>query len=114
MVGHAEQADLVGQQMPVRIDGDVADIGEHAGDEIGAAAPRHLQPFGDRLGDPCAFDDDVAAAPLVRSRTAWTRSACVVPFRLITCVGAEILRQLKPEIGAVDRDDGPCADHAAL
>jgi hypothetical protein len=27
MVGHSEQADLVGQQMPVRIDRDVADIG---------------------------------------------------------------------------------------
>ena len=24
-------------------------------------------------------------------------------------IGAEILRQLKPEIGTVDRDDGPCA-----
>jgi hypothetical protein len=31
-VGHAEQADLVGPQMPVRIDGYVADIGEHARD----------------------------------------------------------------------------------
>ena len=64
MVGHAKEADLVGQQMPVRIDGDVADIGEHARDKIGAAAPRHLEPLGDRLGDPGAFDDDVAAAPL--------------------------------------------------
>ena len=32
MVGHAEEADLVGQQMPAPIDRDVADIGEHARD----------------------------------------------------------------------------------
>ena len=70
--------------MPVRIDRDVSDIGEHAGDKIGAAAARHLQPLGDRLGDPGAFDDDVAATPLGQSRTAWTRSAWVVPLRLIT------------------------------
>jgi hypothetical protein len=30
MVGHAEQADLVGQQVPAPIDGYVPDIGEHA------------------------------------------------------------------------------------
>ena len=30
MLGHAEQADLVGQQMPAPIDGYVPDIGEHA------------------------------------------------------------------------------------
>jgi hypothetical protein len=32
MVGHAEEADLVGQQMSAPIDRDVADIGEHARD----------------------------------------------------------------------------------
>jgi hypothetical protein len=32
MVGHAEKADLVGQQMPAPIDRDVADLGEYAGD----------------------------------------------------------------------------------
>jgi hypothetical protein len=32
MVGHSKEANLVRQQMPVRIDRDVSDIGEHARD----------------------------------------------------------------------------------
>jgi hypothetical protein len=40
VVGHAEEADLVRQQMTVRIDRDVADIGEHARDKIGP--PRQI------------------------------------------------------------------------
>ena len=51
MVGHAEEADLVREQMPVRIDRDVSDIGEHAGDKIGAAgsspSPRSLFEYDD-------------------------------------------------------------------
>jgi hypothetical protein len=39
MVGHTEKADLVRQRIPAPIDGDVADIGEHACDKIGPAAP---------------------------------------------------------------------------
>src|SRR6202020_1589688 len=101
----AEEADLIRQQMPVRIDGYVPDIGEHARDKIGAAAPRHLQPLGYRVGDPGAFHDDVAPAPLRQIAHALNALGLGCAVETDYGVGAEIPSQLKPEIGAVDRDD---------
>ena len=93
--------------MPVRIDGYVADIGEHARDKIGAAAPRHLEPLGDRLGDPGAFHDDVAATALGQIPHGLDALGLGRALEANHGIGAEILRQLKPEIGMVDRDDRP-------
>jgi hypothetical protein len=60
VVGHAEEADLVRQQMTARIDRDVADIGEHARDKIGPprqialiAAKLRLPPKARHAADRC-------------------------------------------------------------
>ena len=46
----------------VRIEGDGADIGKDAGDDVHAAAADHLDAERDRLGDAGAFERDVGAA----------------------------------------------------
>jgi hypothetical protein len=66
MVGHAEQADLVGRQMPVRIDGYVADIGENVRRASSLAGVMLLAVI--CIPSPCPRGDVVS---VVRARSWW-------------------------------------------
>ncbi len=63
MIAHADHPHLPRRDV-VRVEDDVADIGEDAGDDVHAAAADHLDALRDRLGDAGAFEREVGAAAL--------------------------------------------------
>ena len=62
MIGHADEADILGTEVAVRAERHLPGLGEIPRLKVNAAFARHVQSLGHDLGDSGALDNDVGAA----------------------------------------------------